>query len=134
MPDTIQIQGLGGVFLYASDAAALAAWYTRVFDIPLLQHEQSWFSEWPSAHRSPGSPRAARVVFAIFQADRALPDVKTARIALRIDDLDQAGAALEALGCPVRRGPASEDYGRFAWVDDPEGNTIELWEPPLAGA
>jgi len=24
---------------------------------------------------------------------------------------------------------AVEDYGRFAWVYDPEGNKIELWEP-----
>jgi predicted enzyme related to lactoylglutathione lyase len=50
----------------------------------------------------------------------------------RVDDLDRVLAALRAEGCAVDERGESSEYGRFGWVADPEGNRIELWEPPPA--
>jgi len=128
---TIQIQGFGGVFMYADDAESLAKWYVDVLNIQTTRYGKSWFVEWPSATRFSGSERISTVHFAIFQADNPLPERRTARIAFRVDDLDQVCAALEGCGQQVKRKPEMDDYGRFAWINDPEGNLIELWEPPL---
>ena len=51
---------------------------------------------------------------------------------LRVDDLDQVLAALRAEGCGVDERVESSEFGRFGWVADPEGNRVELWEPPQA--
>jgi predicted enzyme related to lactoylglutathione lyase len=48
----------------------------------------------------------------------------------RIDDLDALLAAMKAAGVEVDPQREDSDYGRFAWITDPDGNRIELWEPP----
>jgi len=48
----------------------------------------------------------------------------------RVDDLDALLAALRAEGVAVDEKIPEYEYGRFAWIMDPEGNRIELWEPP----
>lgn len=121
------IQGLGGVFIYAEDVEKLAAWYSEQLGLEL----QSWGSsrglQWPSADVEP-SDRPPSTVFAIFKADGPLPVNRTARLNFRTHDLDLLIARLEAGGQKVERSE-DESYGRFAWVHDPEGNRLELWEP-----
>ena len=48
----------------------------------------------------------------------------------RVDDLDALLAKLEQAGAWIDPKREEADYGRFAWIADPEGNRIELWEPP----
>ena len=48
----------------------------------------------------------------------------------RVDDLAAVLEALRAEGCRVDDRVESSEYGKFGWVMDPEGNRIELWEPP----
>jgi predicted enzyme related to lactoylglutathione lyase len=48
----------------------------------------------------------------------------------RVDDLDAMLAALRSEGCEVDPRVETSEYGRFGWVMDPEGNRLELWEPP----
>ncbi len=48
----------------------------------------------------------------------------------RVDDLDGLLVALRAEGVAIDPKREDHDYGRFAWITDPEGNKIELWEPP----
>ena len=55
----------------------------------------------------------------VFEASLASPD-----------DLDEILAALRSEGCEVDERVESSEYGRFGWVADPEGNRLELWEPP----
>jgi predicted enzyme related to lactoylglutathione lyase len=50
----------------------------------------------------------------------------------RVDDLDGLLEALRAEGVEIDPKREDADYGRFAWITDPEGNKIELWEPPKA--
>jgi predicted enzyme related to lactoylglutathione lyase len=127
----IDVQGIGGVFLYADDADALASWYRDVLGLPFPSNGPCYI-EWPSADREP-STRTASTVLSIFQATTPLPKVKTARINLRVRALDEAVTRLRAAGLEVEYDPEqAPDYGRFAWLHDPEGNRLELWEPPEA--
>ena len=48
----------------------------------------------------------------------------------RVEDLAALLEALRAEGCHVLESTADSEYGKFGWVMDPEGNRIELWEPP----
>lgn len=117
------IVGIGGVFIRARDREALAAWYKKHLGIPDGTQE-FWGAQ--------GGP----TVFAAFERDSAyFPKDQQVMINLRVDDLDAMTAQLEAGGVEVLFDPAWDEdgsFGRFARIHDPEGNAIELWEPPDA--
>ena len=85
--------------------------------------------------REPGpAGRPSTLVWSIFPADTEYfaPSTAAFMINYRVDDLDQVLAALRAEGCRVDERVESSELGRFGWVVDPEGNRVELWEPPRA--
>ena len=73
-------------------------------------------------------------MFQPFKADSDyFPADKGYMLNLRVDDLDGLMASLQAAGIEVITKPewdASPEIGRFARIHDPEGNAIELWQPP----
>jgi predicted enzyme related to lactoylglutathione lyase len=115
--------GFGGVFLKANDPGALSAWYAKHLGIP----EQAGGT---LAFDGPAS--FGMTVFSLFPAHSGYfgPGPQQAMVNFRVDDLDALLAQLTAEGVTID--PKQEDYpyGRFAWIEDPEGNRIELWEPP----
>jgi predicted enzyme related to lactoylglutathione lyase len=117
--------GVGGVFLKARDPEALSAWYAAHLGIP----EQGGGS---LAFEGPES--AGMTVFAHFPLDSTYfgDGAQQVMVNFRVDDLDGLLAKLADAG--VRIDPKREDheYGRFAWIWDPEGNRVELWQPPAA--
>ncbi len=115
-----QVTGIGGVFFRALDPKALAEWY----DTHLLH--QSGAPTWAQA--------AGPTVFAPFPADTDyFPADKAFMLNLRVDDLSGMIAALNAAGIATEtRAEWDGPYGRFARLHDPEGNPIELWQPPAA--
>jgi len=113
--------GVGGVFLKAKDPANLAAWYAQHLGIPSQEGGTLAFD---------GPESLGMTVFAYFQKETKYfgDGEQQAMINFRVDDLD---ALLKQLAlAEVRIDPKREDhsYGRFAWIWDPEGNRIELWE------
>ncbi|MEY1556239.1 VOC family protein [Yoonia sp. R2331] len=115
-----QINGIGGFFFRAKDAARLAKWYKTHFGIPLGMDGGS-DPEWHTA--------AGPCVFAPY--DKPAPDMPTNRpflLNFRVDDLDAILARLAKAGIVASNHHEIDDVGRFAWVYDPEGNPIELWE------
>ena len=110
-------------FLKATDPKALSAWYAQHFGIPKGDDTSLIFD---------GPDAAGMTVFAHFPSDTAYfgAGPQQAMVNLRVDNLDEMLAQLGAAGVAVD--PKREDYpyGRFAWVIDPEGNRVELWEPP----
>jgi predicted enzyme related to lactoylglutathione lyase len=119
--------GVGGIFLKAQDPKALSAWYAKHFGIASADKTSLLF-DGPSA--------AGMTVFAHFPRDTEYFGPGTqqapqqAMINLRVDNLDEMLAQLAAAGVSID--PKREDYpyGRFAWIIDPEGNRVELWELP----
>jgi predicted enzyme related to lactoylglutathione lyase len=113
--------GVGGVFLKAKDPANLAAWYAQHLGIPSQEGGTLAFD---------GPESLGMTVFAYFPKETKYfgDGAQQAMINFRVDDLD---ALLKQLAlAEVRIDPKREDhsYGRFAWIWDPEGNRIELWE------
>lgn len=110
--------GIGGIFFRSSDTEALARWYETHLGVSGF-----WEQE------------AGMTVFAPFkQTTDYFPAAKQWMINFRVDDLDRLVAALEAAGIAVetRAEWNTPDTGRFARIADPEGNPIELWEPPAS--
>jgi predicted enzyme related to lactoylglutathione lyase len=115
--------GFGGVFLKARDPETLSAWYAKHLGIP----EQGGGS---LAFDGPES--LGMTVFSHFPADTGYfgKGPQQAMINFRVDHLDQLLAQLAGEGIPVDPKREDHPYGRFAWIEDPEGNRVELWEPP----
>jgi len=124
-----KVTGIGGVFLKArSDGKALAAWYQEHLGVPV----QDWGGaalKWPEDKAEDGGVTA----WAIAKADSKwfAPSESSFMINYRVDDLDGLLAQLKAKGVAIQQGPETHENGHFAWILDPDGNKIELWEPKL---
>jgi predicted enzyme related to lactoylglutathione lyase len=117
--------GVGGVFLKARDPGALAAWYAKYLGIPEQDGGSLAFD---------GPDSLGMTVFAHFPVGTKYfgHGPQQAMINFRVDDLEELLVQLAAEGVTID--PKREDYpyGSFAWIEDPEGNRVELWEPPPA--
>lgn len=125
-----KVTGIGGVFFKCRDPKALQAWYQEHLGFPAGEgdHPSAVFPFAPDVADDP----QAYAVWGPFQetTDYFAPSDKPFMVNLRVDDLDGMLAHLKAKGVEPVGGPDDEPYGRFAWIVDPEGTKIELWEPP----
>jgi predicted enzyme related to lactoylglutathione lyase len=124
-PPTVvgRITGLGGVFFKSKDPKALAAWYHDVMGIKV----EVWGGA-KLSYDAPGHPPVA--VWAPFpeDTDQMQPSTRDMMINFAVDDMDAFAARLTAKGVTVHRQPADPN-GSFAWILDPDGTKIELWQP-----
>jgi predicted enzyme related to lactoylglutathione lyase len=122
-----KVVGLGGVFFKAADPEALGKWYAKWLGVP-VQHPYG-ASFLPAA-----IPPGGCSVWTPFAANTSYfrPSRRSFMINLMVDDLDGALAQVAEGGARVLPDPQSSEYGRFGWFIDPEGNKVELWEPPTA--
>ena len=111
-----RITGIGGVFFRARDREQLAAWYGEVLGLEVTDSATS---------------KMGTTVWAAFAHDTAYfgPGEQDHMINYRVDDLDAARARLVEAGTTVSPDIDEDEYGRFSWAVDPEGNRFELWEP-----
>ena len=115
-----RVVGIGGVFFKARDPEVMRAWYRDHLGLDL--------AEWGGVvFDGPGT-----TVWNLFPADTSYFDPSPAgfMINYRVENLDRVLAALRSEGCPVDDKVESSEFGRFGWVMNPEGNCVELWEPP----
>lgn len=121
-----RVTGLGGVFLKADDPERMYQWYET--HLGMAREEGMVLFHWRQA-QDPEKP--GMTVWSFFPRDSKYFDPSKASfmINFRVADLDGLLAALRAEGVTVDKREDS-DYGRFAWILDPEGNRVELWEPP----
>ena len=126
----ISIDGIGGVFLYANDAQALSAWYSHHLGIKLETYEPDKVYGTEFKYRRLGdSSRIDATVWSISTSKTPLPaERRECVINYRVTNLKAFLVQLRLDGIAIEK---TEDfaYGRFAWIKDPEGNRIELYEP-----
>ena len=124
-----RITGIGGVFFKSrNDNAALAAWYQKHLGLPLADFGGAVL-RWPDDKAEDGGLTVWHV--AEKESQWFAPSDSPFMINYRVDNLEEMIAQLRAGGVEIIGGPESHENGRFAWVMDPEGNKVELWEPMI---
>ena len=123
-----RVTGIGGIFFKARDPESLRAWYREHLGLDI----QDWGGMAFSWHE-PEKPELHGVtVWTIFSPDSKYFDPSPApfMINYRVTDLMALLDLLRKEGCTVDEKTDTSEFGKFGWVMDPEGNRIELWEPP----
>ena len=123
-----KVTGIGGIFFSAQNPVELRAWYKQHLDIDVQDWGGAAFT-WADAE---GNPTKGTTVWSIGAADgeHFAKSKAPFMINYRVDDLDAVLQALRDEGCNVLEKADDSEYGKFGWVIDPEGNKVELWEPP----
>ena len=120
-----RVTGLGGIFFKAKDPKALGDWYR--------QHLGLDVSEWGGVvFRWADDSPTGTTIWSPFKEDTdyMAPSTTPFMINFRVADLHALLVALRAEGCNVLDKVDESEFGKFGWVMDPEGNKVELWEPP----
>jgi catechol 2,3-dioxygenase-like lactoylglutathione lyase family enzyme len=119
-----RITGIGGVFIVSKNPKALAAWYRDVLGVSLEQWGGAKFS-----YDAPGHPPVA-VWTAVPEGESYLaPSRREFMLDFAVDDLDAFLTRLKAKGVTILKRDDSDPNGKFAWILDPDGTKIELWQP-----
>ena len=123
-----RVTGIGGIFFNARDPVTLRAWYKAHLGIDVQEWGGAAFT-WTDAE---GKPTAGTTIWTIGDASSNYfaPSTAPFMVNYRVADLHSLVATLRAEGCNVLEKVDESEYGKFAWVIDPEGNKVELWEPP----
>ncbi len=123
-----RVTGIGGIFFKAKDPVALRAWYQQHLGIDVQEWGGAAF-RWVDAE---GKPTGGTTVWNVAPetTDYYAPSTASFMVNYRVADLDALLEVLRAEGCDVQGKADDSEFGKFGWVLDPEGNKIELWEPP----
>lgn len=118
------ITGVGGIFVKSKNPKALAQWYRDVLGLEV--------ASWGGAalpFDAPGHP--PKVSWTAFpeSSDYMTPSTREFMINFAVDDMDAIIARVTAKGVPILKRDDNDPFGRFAWIQDPDGTKIELWQP-----
>lgn len=119
-----RVIGIGGIFFKARDPKALGEWYAKHLGLPISNFGGAMYAEDPQ--------RPGCTLWTPFKEDTKYfaPSDKPFMINYRVDDLHALLAQLRSEGVQVDEKVDESEYGRFGWIMDPEGNRVELWQPP----
>jgi predicted enzyme related to lactoylglutathione lyase len=122
-----KVTGIGGVFMKSKGkGSALAAWYRDNLGLDL----ESWggaILKWPEDKAEDGG----LTVWSAADSETKWfsPSESSFMINYRVDNMDDMLEHLKQNGVEIQKGPESHENGKFAWIIDPDGNKLELWEP-----
>jgi predicted enzyme related to lactoylglutathione lyase len=121
-----RVTGIGGVFFKSADPERLYAWYEKHLGIRRREQEGVSF-RWQDDKEGKG-----KTVWSVFPDDTKYfqPGRANFMINYRVADLDALLEVLREEGVEIDPNREDAPYGRFAWIVDPDGNRIELWQPP----
>ena len=119
-----RVTGVGGIFFKSKDPKALRQWYRDVLGIRL----ESWGGAM-LRYDAPGHPPA--VIWNTFSSttDYMAPSTRDFMINFAVDDMDAFLTRLKSKGVTILHRDDSDPSGKFAWILDPDGTKIELWQP-----
>ena len=122
-----RVIGVGGIFFKARDPEALRTWYQVHLGIDV----QAW-----GGTAFPWSTPEGMTVWSIFPeaTESFAPSKAPFMVNYVVEDLHALLAALRSEGCEVDAKVEASEFGTFGWVMDPEGNRVELWQPPASPA
>jgi predicted enzyme related to lactoylglutathione lyase len=125
-----RVTGIGGIFFKSKDPDQLREWYRAHLGIEAEKDGGAMF-KW---RRSDDPERESCTVWSPFPSDTKYfaPSEKPFMINFQVENRDETLAQLKCEGVEVDPNVENYDYGKFGWIMDPEGNRIELWEPPRA--
>ena len=123
-----RVTGIGGIFFKARDPVALRDWYRKHLGIDVQEWGGAAF-RWADDE---GKPTAGTTIWSVSDAggDHFAPSTTSFMVNYRVADLHALVRELRAEGCDVIDKTEESEYGKVGWVIDPEGNKVELWEPP----
>jgi predicted enzyme related to lactoylglutathione lyase len=121
-----RVTGIGGIFIRANDPVKLRAWYKTHLGIDVQEWGGTAFP-WADAE---GNPTGGTTIWSVGDGGNFAPSTAPFMVNYRVADLLRLVEQLRAEGCNVLDNVDQSEYGKFGWVMDPEGNKVELWEPP----
>lgn len=120
-----RVLGVGGVFFRSHDPKALGDWYQKWLGVPV--------EPWGGVAFKPDSlPAGGYTVWGPFPKDTEYfdPPAREFMFNLMVDDLDGALVQVREGGAEIVGRVEESEFGRFGWFIDPDGNKVELWQPP----
>lgn len=124
-----RVTGIGGIFFKAKDPKAMHAWYRQHLGIDAQVWGGASFN-WTDADDKPVAGTTAWLITK-QDSDQFAPSTAPFMVNYRVADLHALLKALREEGCNVLEKVDDSEYGKFGWVIDPEGNKVELWQPPV---
>jgi predicted enzyme related to lactoylglutathione lyase len=123
-----RVTGIGGIFFKSKDPKALGAWYKKHLGIEVEEWGGFAF-RWKTVSNPQGT---GSTVWSPFAAETTYfaPSTASFMVNYRVEDLHGLLSLLRAEGVEVQDKVEESEYGKFGWVMDPEGNKLELWQPP----
>lgn len=123
-----RVTGIGGIFFKAKDPVALRDWYRKHLGIDVQEWGGAAFTWTDDA----GNPTGGMTIWSVGSADGDYfaPSTAPFMVNYRVRDLGTLLEVLREEGCPILDKTDDSEYGKFGWVIDPEGNKVELWQPP----
>jgi predicted enzyme related to lactoylglutathione lyase len=123
-----KVVGLGGVFFKSTNPGILAKWYNEHLGVPIDVDNPTY----GASFHSKDIPAGGYQVWSPFNPDTTYlePSDKSFMFNLMVDDLSGALQQVAAGGAVIVDAVNESEYGKFGWFVDPEGNKVELWEPP----
>lgn len=124
-----KVTGIGGVFFKSSKGKqALAKWYQKNLGFPVDKFGFTAF-EWQQDEAEDKGVTVWHV--AEKETEWFSPSDSSFMVNYRVDDMDEMLKQLTKSGVEIFKGPEFHENGKFAWIIDPEGNKVELWEPMI---
>ncbi len=123
-----KVLGVGGIFFKSPDPQRLYQWYSRWLGLPVQTEAGMTFV----AFLPHSMPRNGYTVWSAFEAKTTYfsPSDNEFMFNLVVDDLEEALRQVRAGGAQVVGEVEKSEYGQFGWFMDPDGNKVELWQPP----
>lgn len=121
-----RVTGIGGIFIRAKDPVRLHTWYKTHLGVDVQEWGGTAF-RWADAD---GVPTNGSTAWSIGDGSCFAPSKASFMVNYRVEDLHRLLKLLREEGCEVLEKVEQSEFGIFGWVMDPEGNKVELWQPP----
>ncbi len=113
------IKGFGGIFWRTKNLEVVKKWYSEVLKIEI--------DHWNGTVVKPQSGN--ETIFSFFtENDSYFPTEQQVMLNFQVHSLDETMKHLEQIGVPLAKEKESSEFGKFIWIEDPEGRLVELWE------